>query len=872
MCKHSKDKVDELAKRQRGLDARGNDPMATKRESSWAAEFIKNPPGDSLSITLDYLNGLPDKIGKRNINGTAEFKEKLNGLGPQPTGLEFANFFADPNNRFKGLMDMIGSPLQDKFPELDAKAREQPFFKNRGRNKNPLPRNRRQSMDSRHLGITTGMDRTPDTEDVYTGDFFHAKGQFLARLDDETVKKFQKSGAPFIAGASGTIQFVALEMENAKPFDQLQPTELQEREKVLTMLSVQHVAAGHHSMAECLLAAKVYGYFKNVPDPLTDYDGAMKAFEKHLQSLGLDGGEQPLSRESENKGKSKDQIKYEDRLSFVKTLGERYADQMAPEDAQDIQGYITKATNAAGRGGYDRALADLATAENLIRAQASLIEAKARGNNHVLRSDELVEKMRGASKGGKSQSSEYKAVTEALNNYEKQTKQLSGRKLDHDRVALAFESLRAALATVETATNAYNAKYKDKKAKSGRRDVMDDLLAKIATEKALLEKAESECDKHDLLEDLTIEQAIEYARFGINIGTQVGPNVLKESRIDQKKVLGSGGINTVMLIDYKEDDENRAEQFAFKPEKEEITTHTDVLQAYGIDPKKPRFGKRNIASKKIADSAGLGKLIPSATFTTVDGKVGLAMQKAEGEAPIKRDTVEVPNPQDNPDLQEAYRARGRRDPDWKSKIPAKNARGMRYGYDDQTGKFTVEKLRASEFPLKAPPAEPEQVAAVQQQLINLQWLDSICGQTDRHAENYVIDTESDPPGIMGIDNDFSFGKQRGTEQKSQNTLGLPPIVDQATFDSLMKMVTNWPEIAKSLGDELDNDEIAATKARLDAVKAKLEELEQNGMVVQSWDQQVKGRSITEILMDQKSGRTYYQRDAEYQEYVKQTQG
>jgi len=868
MCKHSKEKVNTLAKRQRGLDARGNDPLATRRESSWAAEFIRNPPGDSLDLTLDYLKNLPVKVGNKNIIGTAGFKQKLDLLGENPDGLAFADFFANPQSGFKGLMDEIGNPMADNFPELHNQAREQPFFKKRGRNEQ-TPRFRRQSMDSRHVGISTSMDRTSDTEDLYQNDYFHAKGQFRPRMGDETVKQFQKSGAPFIAGASGTMQYVAMQMETVKSFDELEPEELQDREKVLTMLSVQHVAAGHHSMSECLLGVKSYGYFKDIPDPLIDYDGAMKAFEKHLGSLGLGGGQQPLSRDSENKAKDKDQVKYEDRRAFVKTYGERFADQIAPRDWDGIQQFMTNAADAAGRGEYKAALGLLAKAENLISAQASLIEAKARGNNHVLRSDELIEKMRGASRGGKSQSTEYKAVTEGLAKYERSMKQLAGRKLDHDRVGLAFDELRAQLETVEKAANAYNAKQQNKESRTGRRDIMTDLIAKIATEKALLEQAEREIDDHNLLGDLTIEQAVEYARFGIKVGTQVAPNVLNESDITGKKVLGSGGINTVMLIDYKTGDEEDTKQYAFKPEKQDITTHTDMLQDQGIDPKKPRFGKRNIASKKMATAAGLGGLIPEATFTTVDGKVGLAMQKAEGEAPIKRDMVEFPNPGDHPDLQDAYEAR-ERDPnsDWKTKIPPKNSSGMRYGYDDEAGKFTVEKLRTGEFSLTAPPGDAKKVAAGQQQLVNLQWLDAICGQVDRHAENYVIDTTQDQPTIMGVDNDFAFGKNRGTEQKSQNTLGLPPIVDQATFDKLMQMVQNWPNIARSLADELDDQEIAAAKARLDAVEHELEELKKKGMVVQSWDEKVQGRSITEILMDPTSPDTYYKRDAGYQQFVR----
>jgi hypothetical protein len=867
MCKHSTDTVDRLAKRQRGLDARGNDPMATRRESSWAAGFIQDPPGNVLATTLDYLNGIPEQIGKKQITGATEFKQKLGGLGPKPTGLEFADFFANQDSRFKGMMDEVGNPLQNKFPELDAKAREQPFFKNRGRNKSPLPRERRLSMDSRHVGITTGADRTGDTKNVYSEDRYHAKGAFLARLDDETVKKFQKSGAPFIAGASGTLQFIALEMENRKPFDQIDQAELQEREKVLTMMSVQHVAAGHHSMSECLLAAKVYGYFDDVPDPLVDYDAAMKAFEKHMQGLGL-GSDQPLSRASENEDKGGKQVKYEDRLAFVKTFRERYVDQIPPDELAKIDERMTRAADEADRGKYGDAIATLAKTENMIRGQASLIAANARGNNRVLRPDELAARMGGKSKVGRSSSKEYKEVKDALAVYEKSMKELAGRKLDHDRVALGFESLRAQLATVEKAADAYKTKHGANPDKADRRGTMDELIARLTEEMALLEKAERESGTYDKRGDVTIEQAIEYARFDVRVGKQVQPDVLKESRITNKQVLGAGGISTVMLIDYKADDENDAQQFAFKPEKEKMTTHGNLMADLGIDPNKPGFGKRNIASRKMAEAAGLGDLIPDAKFTTVDGKVGLAMQKAEGEAPVKRVKVAVQNPEQNQDLQEAAFAKQAGKSDWKSKIPEKSRHGMRYEYDDTTGNFMVEKLQASSLPLESPPAKPEDVAAVQQQLVNMQWLDALCGQVDRHAENYLVDTSTGTPTIMGIDNDFSFGKNRkDPTERASNSLGFPPIIDQATFDKMKAM--DWDDIAESLGPELSQDEIDAAKDRFDAVQNKLGDLEQTGMVVQSFDKPVKGQSVTAILMDRKNPPTYYQRDVEYQQFLRQ---
>ncbi len=887
MCKHSKDGVDTLAKRQRGLDARGNDPLATKRESSWATDFIKDPPGKALKSTISYLKGFPETgVTDTEKARMAHFKQGLTGLGDQPTGMQFANFFADgQNTQFKEVIDDISGPIGKSHNELDLQGRNQPFFVDRGR-MGPQ-RMRRQSMDSRHVGITTSNDRTADTKDQYQGAYFHAQTQFRGKMDSDTVKKFQKSGAPFIGGASGTIHAVAVEMEvrGKVPVAELDPAEIQERERVLAMLSVQHVAAGHHSMSECLVAAQTYGYFKDVPDPLTNYDSAMQGLEQHLQGLGLGrGGMAPLSRASETQDKGKSEVKHDDRRSFVKTYFERYQDQLKPEDAQKIQAQLDAAATDAGRKKFGDAIKRLDKAENMIRGQAALITAQARGSSQVLSPDQLTAKVREASqsaKAAKDSSPQYKAVTQALAQYDTSMKQLGGRKMNHDRAGLAFEVLRVELLAVETAIQTYRQTFKDSPDKAAHRKVMDDLRTKIAREKALLDQAEAEighAEEHDqaykpLAGDVSIAESIEYARFGVNPGTQARPDALKQSRVTGQTVLGKGGLNTVMLVDYQAEGGKPAEQRAFKPEPERNTTHPHMLNDLGIDPNNPKFGKRNIASKKMAEAAGLGSLIPAASFTIIDGKVGLAMEKAAGGAPVKRVVTAVKDPLDSPDLREAALARQNKERDWKTKIPEKSRGGMRYGFDDKAGQFTVEAARVNPLPLK-PPADPKQVAAMQKQMVDLQWLDALCGQTDRHEENYVVDTSQEVPAIVGIDNDFSFGAKRtDPDTRASNALGFPPIIDEATYASLKKM--DWTTIAAALDAELysvqDNKELAArrepkreieaAKSRFDKVQQKLDELKTAGRVLKSWDDTVDGRSVTDFLLDLKSAPTYYQRDA-----------
>lgn len=878
MCKDSKDPVKELAKRQRGLDARGNDPLATKRESSWAAAFIKDPPPAAMTSTLTYLKAFPDTAFTKDEKARmANFQDGLKKLGDTPTGMEFANFFADGDNtQFKKVIDDIMAPVGTKkaTDDIDKVGRENQVFRQRGRDENVM-RMRRQSLRSPHVGITTGNDRTADTEGLYSGDFFHAQAQFRGKMDSETVKKFQKSGAPFVGGASGTIHAVAVEMQirgDMKPVEALDPDTLRERERVLAMLSVQHVAAGHHSMAECLVAAKHYGYFKDVSNPLDKYDEAMKELEAHLGGLGLVRDDAPpLSRASENKDKGKTEVKYDDQASFTKTMFERYQDQLPPEERQKIENRMQEAASEAKRGKHGNAIKMLSKAQNMVRGQAAVIAGNARGNSRVPNADELNARMREAakaSKGAKEPTAEFKAVKDKLAGYELSMKQIGGRKMDHDRAGLAFEALRSQLAEVEAAIEAYTTRFATKNTKGGKKDsadaadggggdasgqaavpknervrVMDDLKAKIAAEMKLLREAEREIgrteadgkDHRALTGAVTIAEAVEYARFGINPVAQGRPDTLKQSRVTGQKLLGAGGINTVMLVDYADENGKPAEQRAFKPEPERNTTVTHMLDQVGIDPENPKFGKRNIASRKMAEAAGLGGLMPDAAFAMVDGTVGLAMEKANGDPPVRRAATDITDLSEHPQLQAAIDARAK-DPGWKSKIPEKqDGTGMRYGFNDDTGQFTLQKKTRTVLPLK-PPANDRKIAAMQKQLINLQWLDALCGQTDRHEENYVVDLAQDTPVVVGIDNDFSFGSKRtDPEARQSSSLGLPPIIDEETFDSLKKM--DWDATAQALLAELYSaeekagieKEIYETEKKMEANAKEIADLERDKM-------------------------------------------
>jgi hypothetical protein len=127
-------------------------------------------------------------------------------------------------------------------------------------------------------------------DDFFDEGIHHEKGAVERIKESDTSRMFGSSGTPFIAGASGTVQIVAMIMEVGGKFQDLSKEEKDQREIILGLIAAAGVVGGNHSMMESILAAKLYGYFAQVPDSLESargYDRAIAALENRLNELGL---------------------------------------------------------------------------------------------------------------------------------------------------------------------------------------------------------------------------------------------------------------------------------------------------------------------------------------------------------------------------------------------------------------------------------------------------------------------------------------------------------------------------------------------------------------------------------------------------------
>ncbi len=111
---------------------------------------------------------------------------------------------------------------------------------------------------------------------------------------------------------------------------------------------------------------------------------------------------------------------------------------------------------------------------------------------------------------------------------------------------------------------------------------------------------------------------------------------------------------------------------------------------------------------------------------------------------------------------------------------------------------------------------------VKRQLADLQILDLLCGQCDRHRDNIIWESDNTtyPISIKGIDHDMSFGvfdvETRGFHSSH---LGLVRVVDQRTYDFMQNLAKpeNRTLIEYKFKDLLSEKEINALWGRIDTV-------------------------------------------------------
>lgn len=270
----------------------------------------------------------------------------------------------------------------------------------------------------------------------------------------------------------------------------------------------------------------------------------------------------------------------------------------------------------------------------------------------------------------------------------------------------------------------------------------------------------------------------------------------------------------------------------------------------GIDPSDSRMAVRSIATGVVDELLDFG-IVPETRFGTMNGKLGVIVDFAPGVSPSKKVDVDLTDTDEGQSLLPMMQ----NDPEYAKDMEEVGLRVV-------NGRLMKEQVYGIEdFNLDDP--------GLRRDLVKLQLLDALCGQGDRHGQNYIIklDSEGRYAGLLAIDNDQAFGpnvrdpnellnREMGREQlrvgdKSYGArefrgVLLPEVIDVDMAESINKLT---PEgLRSSLTGLLKEDEIQAAVDRLQVLKDHVEKLEKSGQVIgiDEWGSETATNSLQNV--------------------------
>lgn len=285
----------------------------------------------------------------------------------------------------------------------------------------------------------------------------------------------------------------------------------------------------------------------------------------------------------------------------------------------------------------------------------------------------------------------------------------------------------------------------------------------------------------------------------------------KGARTGLAKQLGSGAKNKVYLVN------DGQQNWVFKPFRAESHSRGgwDPGFASGIDPENPNLLSRAVAVDEVAKELGFDCCVQT-KWAVVNGQPGIVMDLAAGGAP------ETINETKETQLTTGSSHAIERD------LADRINNGEKFSskqLKSYAGLLGAKELRVRQGKLYRVDNElrhfPKENPNLARTLNDLQLLDIITGQVDRHPENYYVDDQGQ---VRAIDNDLSFGKKlRALAFRTFERLGFlpnrgcllvnpPPVMDHVQAEKILHLKEE--RLEEILGPHLTPEEIDAAKERL----------------------------------------------------------
>lgn len=290
----------------------------------------------------------------------------------------------------------------------------------------------------------------------------------------------------------------------------------------------------------------------------------------------------------------------------------------------------------------------------------------------------------------------------------------------------------------------------------------------------------------------------------------VDPIYRDKNKIKDSGVIGTGATKSVTQLEFDRDiGDSGSNVGVFSVPPSTLPPSITKAASSGIDLNNPNLGNRTLAVVAVAHLFG-STVMAESKRATIRKQQGILMEKAKGVSPVRVEWQELTDP-DMVSVAEETLA----EPD--------SVMYDEFQYDKKKNKYYKRQQKANRIHFNHP--------EIQRQLIEMQILDAITGQVDRHAGNYFVDQSGGRNVVKGIDLDLSFGKDKRVaklDHQDSSMRDLPPIV-QASFATRVIGVGEH-RVRAALDGLLSPEEIDATILRYQSVCSYLESIQATGWV------------------------------------------
>jgi len=340
--------------------------------------------------------------------------------------------------------------------------------------------------------------------------------------------------------------------------------------------------------------------------------------------------------------------------------------------------------------------------------------------------------------------------------------------------------------------------------------------------------------------------------------------------VDQKseaqwKYLGGGAKNAVYRMKYQDANANERTG-VFKALKEnEVEGPISPGTFGGIDRKNPQFLHLAVASSKVCDMFNFGDRYVATKFANVNDQRGIVMDLASGGAPqvTGKKVAKLGSDPSRPTFKKELQLKE----DWK--LGRINDKGLK-GWAAMLGCREIRK--GSDGELEMVKAEVKnldpQNATTRKEITELQLLDIVCGQMDRHPENYYIDGDGH---VRGIDNDLAFGTMNDIHQarnqddkafmpnRGSLQLNPPKVIDAEMFQKIVGISHENADDPQVVRESINGKKEAMreqlkehmTPRQLDAAIQRYEQLAQHCLTVRNRERAFDQQNIPQENRDTK---------------------